>query len=194
MTLSTPALSARPATLAGQIARPGILTDALIVLGGALVTALLAQVSIPLPFTPVPVTLQTLSVLVVGAAAGWKRGALSMALYLVMGIVGLPVFAGWTAGTAFLGATGGYLVGFIASAALVGYLAERGWDRDKKSILAMILGEVVLYLIALPWLGAYVGMGQVLALGFFPFVVGDALKLLVAAGLLPLAWKAVKKD
>lgn len=167
---------------AGQVA---------LVAAGSLVVALLAQVSIPLPFTPVPVTGQTLGVLLVGGALGGWLGGASLLLYLIEGAVGLPVFAPH-AGGAIFGATGGYLVGFIVMAAVVGWLAERGWDRSVgKSILAMVIGECVLYVIAVPWLGFYVGFGQAIPLGFVPFVAGDGLKLLIAAALFPMAWKLV---
>ena len=165
--------------------------QAALVVVGSLVVALLAQVSIPLPFTPVPVTGQTLGVLLVGGALGGWLGGASLLLYLVEGAVGLPVFAPHASGAVF-GPTGGYLVGFIIMAAVVGWLAERGWDRSVgKSVLAMIIGELVLYTIAVPWLGVYVGFGHAIGLGFIPFVAGDGLKLLIAGALFPVAWKLV---
>ncbi len=167
---------------AGQVA---------LVVAGSLIVALLAQVSIRLPFTPVPVTGQTLAVLLVGGALGSQLGGLSMLLYLVEGAVGLPVFANHAAGLP-MGPTGGYLVGFVVMAAVVGWLAERGWDRSVlKSIAAMVIGEIILYAIAVPWLGVYVGFGHAIPLGFTPFVSGDALKLLIAGGMFPAAWKLV---
>ncbi|AEJ41131.1 BioY protein [Sulfobacillus acidophilus TPY] len=168
--------------IAGQVA---------LVVAGSLLVALLAQVSIPLPFTPVPVTGQTLGVLLVGGALGSRLGAASLALYLGEGAIGLPVFAGGVGGLP-VGPTGGYLVGFVLMAYVVGYLAERGWDRSwGRSFLAMVLGEIVLYAVALPWLGLFVGMHRVLALGFLPFISGDALKMMIAGGLFPAAWKLV---
>ena len=167
---------------AGQIA---------LMVAGSLVVALLAQVSIPLPFTPVPITGQTLGVLLVGGALGTWLGGASLLLYLVEGAVGLPVFAAHTSGVPF-GPTGGYLVGFVVMAAVVGWLAERGWDRSVgKSIAAMIIGEAILYAIAVPWLGVYVGMARAIPLGFLPFIAGDGLKLLLAGGMFPIAWKLV---
>ena len=167
---------------AGQIA---------LVVAGSLVVALLAQVSIPLPFTPVPITGQTLGVLLVGGALGTWLGGASLLLYLLEGAVGLPVFASHASGIPF-GPTGGYLVGFVVMAAVVGWLAERGWDRSVgKSIAAMVIGEAILYAIAVPWLGVYVGMEHAIPLGFLPFIAGDGLKLLLAGGMFPLAWKLV---
>lgn len=167
---------------AGQIA---------LVVTGSLVVALLAQISIPLPFTPVPVTGQTLAVLLVGGALGSRLGGLSMLVYLLEGAVGFPVFAGHAHGLP-IGPTGGYLVGFVVVAALVGWLAERGWDRSLlKSIAAMLIGEIVLYAIAVPWLGFYVGFSHAIALGFIPFAAGDGVKLLLAGGMFPGAWKLI---
>lgn len=166
--------------------------QALLVVAGSLIVALLAQVSVPLPFTPVPVTGQTLAVLLVGGALGWQLGGLSLLLYLAEGAVGLPVYASHASGLASFGATGGYLVGFVLMALVVGWLAQRGWDRSVgKSILAMVIGEAVLYAIAVPWLGVSVGFQHAIPLGFTPFVLGDALKLMIAGGLFPVAWKLV---
>jgi biotin transport system substrate-specific component len=169
--------------------------DAGLVAGGAALTALLAQVAIPLPFTPVPVTGQTFAVLTTGAALGARRGVLSQGLYVLLGLAGLPVFAGGHGGLAtLLGPNGGYLLGFILAAALLGYLAERGWDRGRRVVLAMILGEVALYAVGVPWLSAYVGgLGRAIVLGFLPFLVGDAVKLALAAGLLPTAWRITER-
>ena len=166
---------------------------------GSWLVAALAQIEIRLPFTPVPITGQTLGVLLVGASLGAGLGAVSMALYLVQGALGLPFFSGGESGADFLqlsAVTGGYLWGFVVSAAVVGALAERRWDRSiRSSIGEMFLGEVVLYAIAIPWLmqALDVSLAEALELGLAPFVVGDTLKLLAAAGLLPLAWRLVKK-
>ncbi|GBD10276.1 Biotin transporter BioY [Candidatus Thermoflexus japonica] len=172
--------------------------DALLILGGSLLTALMAQITIPLPFTPVPITGQTLAVLLVGAALGSRRGALSMAAYVLEGALGLPVFAGGTAGLKRLtGPTGGYLIGFIAAAFVTGWLAERGWDRRPLSTaLAMLTGNTVIYLFGLPWLalflGGFSGPKGALALGLLPFIPGDLSKLALAAFLLPSAWWMVR--
>ncbi|HXF56532.1 MAG TPA: biotin transporter BioY [Actinomycetota bacterium] len=191
-------------TLASQIvvARPSraarLATDVLLVVGGSLLVAGLAQLSIRLPFTPVPITGQTLGVLLVGASLGAARGLASMLLYLAEGAVGLPFFAegkgGWEVLT-LATPSGGYLFGFVAAAALVGFLSQRGWDRSLRSCIgAMLLGEVVIYLCGLPWLAASVGVPatRALELGLYPFVVGDLLKLFVAAGALPAAWRLTR--
>lgn len=169
--------------------------EAWMVLGGSLFTALMAQVAIPLPFTPVPITGQTLAVLLVGAALGARRGALSMAAYLAEGLAGLPVFAGGTAGIGrLLGPTGGYLVGFVVAAYVVGWLAERGWDRRPlTAALAMAVGNGVIYVFGLAWLARFVGLAHVLPMGLFPFIPGDLLKVLLAAALLPSAWRIMRR-
>jgi len=171
----------------------------LLALAGSWLVAGLAQLELKLPFTPVPVTGQTLGVLLVGASLGAGLGAVSMALYLGQGALGLPFFSGGEGGASFLAlsaVTGGYLWGFVLSAAAVGWLARRGWDRSlRSSIGAMFLGEVVLYLAAIPWLmqALDLPLGTALELGLAPFVVGDTLKLLIAAGLLPVGWRLAKK-
>lgn len=167
----------------------------LLAFAGSWLVAGLAQISIPLPFTPVPITGQTLGVLLVGASLGPGLGALSMGLYLLQGALGLPMFAGGSAGLSVLGlasATGGYLWGFVAASTLVGYLSRRGWDRSIRSAIgAMFLGEVVLYAIGIPWLmqAIDVPLGKALELGLAPFVIGDTIKVLLAAGLLPAGWR-----
>jgi biotin transport system substrate-specific component len=155
----------------------------------------LAQVSVPLPFTPVPLTGQTLGVLLVGAALGRRRGAASLALYTLEGVAGLPVFAGGAAGPArLLGPTGGYLVGFIAAAYVVGALAERGLDRRwRTALLPFLLGSLTIYLFGVTWLAVYLGWLPALQNGLWPFLLGDALKLLLAAGALPAAWALVRR-
>jgi biotin transport system substrate-specific component len=173
--------------------RPGLLTDALLVTAGSLLVALFAQIQIFLPFTPVPITGQTFAVLLVGAALGGRRAAASLLLYLLEGAMGLPVFAGGSAGLLRLaGPTGGYLVGFLPAAYLVGLLAERGLDRRWYSALPVfLLGQLVLYTIGVIWLSTFVGLGQALIAGLWPFIVLDAAKAVLAAVALPSAWKLV---
>jgi len=167
-----------------------ILNEVLIVIGAAGFVGILAQISIHLSFTPVPITGQTLGVLVAGTALGWKRGAAAMALYGMIGVAGVPWFAGHTSG--FVGASFGYIVGFVLCAALCGFLAERGADRSLvKSVPAMVVGEIVMYAIGVIWLGVslHVGPARAIALGFTPFLIGDTIKAIIAALLLPGAWK-----
>lgn len=176
--------------------RVGLLTDVVLVAAGAALIAASAQLSVPLPFTPVPITGQTFSVLLVGASLGSLRGGSSALLYVLVGIAGAPVYAdgahGWSVVT---GASGGYLVGFVVAAALTGRLAEQRWDRRFSSALGAILtGNVVIYLVGLPWLAVVLGTGldKTLEYGLYPFVPGDALKLYLAAMLLPSAWRLVE--
>lgn len=166
---------------------------------GSLLVAGLAQISFKLPFTPVPVTGQTLGVLLVGAAYGPALGAATMGLYLLWGVIGMPVFAPQADGSHLTGievlrvssATGGYLWGFVVAAALTGWLSRRGWDRDfRSSVSMMLLGSIVIYAFGVPWLMASLGLPleKGLAFGLYPFVIGDTLKLLAAAAVLPGAW------
>lgn len=163
------------------------------VVGFALLTALAAQYVIPLPFTPVPITGQTLVVLLAGGVLGSRRGAASMMLYLALGAVGLPFFAqasgGWEVVT---GATGGYIVGFIAAAWFVGFLAERRQDRAiATSIPAFLTGNAIIYLFGVTWLSYSLNLSAADALGagLAPFVIGDAFKVALAGLALPATWK-----
>jgi len=172
-----------------------ILYNAVLVITASLVVALSAQIVIPLPFTPVPVTGQTLAVLLIGAVLGSARGVLAILTYLAEGALGLPVFAGGKAGLAIIaGPTGGYLIGFVIAAFVTGYLAERRWDRNiVTSFLAMSIGNIIIFALGLLILGSYVGFDKVLALGFYPFLIGDVVKLALATLLMPLGWKALQK-
>lgn len=171
---------------------------------GSLLVAGLAQISFTLPFTPVPITGQTLGVLLVGAAYGPGLGAATLALYLLWAVVGLPVLAPDADGSHRTGiavlqlasATGGYLWGFVVAAGLTGWLARLGWDRSlRSSISAMLLGSIAIYVCGVPWLMAAidVSMSEALELGLYPFVIGDTLKLLAAAALLPAAWSVLRR-
>lgn len=177
--------------------RSSLLTDVLLVLAGTGFVALAAQVKISLSFTPVPITGQTFAVLLVGASLGALLGLASLGLYLFVGALGAPIYAegqgGWDVLT---GPTGGYIVGFCCAAALVGWMAQRRWDRRFSSaVAAMLTGNVVIYLFGLPWLAREIGTGLegTLEAGLYPFVVGDLLKLYLAGALLPSAWKLVER-
>ncbi|HNS02903.1 MAG TPA: biotin transporter BioY [Anaerolineae bacterium] len=175
------------------VRRSALLYDAALVLAGSLLIALSAQVAIPLPFSPVPVTGQTMAVLLVGALLGSRRGSLAVLVYIAEGMAGLPVFApGGAVGPArLLGPTGGYLIGFVLAAYLVGLLAERGWDRRvSTTAVAMALGNVVIYAVGALWLAVFVGgLAPALTAGVLPFIPGDLIKIAAAALLLPAGWK-----
>ena len=166
-------------------------TKAALVVFGSLLLAVSAQFKIPL--YPVPATGQTLVVLLIGMTYGPRLGGITLAAYLFEGALGLPVFAGGAAGVAVLmGPTAGYLFGFLLAAMAMGYLAERGMGRTVVStIAAMVIGNCVIYLCGALWLANFIGFGQAIAAGVLPFLYGDALKLVIAAGLMPLAWRAV---
>ena len=178
-----------------SIKRQAILYDILLVVGGALVLSLSAQLAVRLPFSPVPITMQTLAVVLTGVVLGSMRGAVSAASYLAAGSMGLPVFANGAAGIAYLaGPTGGYLFGFIAAAWLTGFLAENGWDRKVwTSVIAMTLGTAVIFAFGLSWLGIFVGYDNVVAMGLVPFIPGAVIKLAIASAILPTAWKFLGK-
>jgi biotin transport system substrate-specific component len=167
--------------------------NAMLVFGGAASVALAAQVSIPLPFTPVPITGQTFAVVLVGASLGSALGAASLILYVLAGMIGAPVYADGGSGVDVVtSATGGYLIGFVAAAALTGWLAQKRWDRNLASALgAMLCGNVLIYLCGLPWLAHVLGTDteKTLELGLYPFIVGDLLKLYLAALILPAGWR-----
>ena len=157
-------------------------------------TAAGAQVRIPLPFSPVPVTAQTFFVLLPGALLGSRLGALTVLAYLTEGLAGLPVFAGGMTGASrLLGPTGGYLLGFVVAAFVAGWLAEHGWDRRVGSALLMMLAaNAAIYAVALPYLAVFVGSGNTLALGLYPFIAGDIVKTLAATALLPMGWELLR--
>jgi biotin transport system substrate-specific component len=189
MTTLAPTLSTRyfPRTAAW-------LRDLLLITTGALFVAALAQVKIPLPFTPVPLTGQTFAVLLVGAMLGSKRGVASLALYTLMGAVGLPFFAGGASGLAYLsGPTLGYLIGFVVAAYAVGTVAEWGLERSvRTSPVPFLAGTLVIYIFGAGWLAILFGIEKALTLGVLPFIIGDAIKLVLAALALPAAWKLVR--
>ncbi len=154
------------------------LFNVMLVLSGSILIALFSQIAITIPFSPVPITGQTLAVMLVGALLGSKRGSLSVIAYLTEGAIGFPVFANFSGGIQHLmGPTGGYLISFIFVAFLIGYLFEKGWDKSfVKNITAMLLSYIIIFGIGLVWLSFYVGIDKVFAIGLFPFIPGLMIK------------------
>jgi biotin transport system substrate-specific component len=191
--LPAPLRTRRPLVLADVL--PGALVrDVLLVLGGAALTGLMAQISIPVAGSPVPVTGQTFAALTVGAALGWQRGVASMLLYLLAGMAGVPWYAAHASGVHIPSL--GYVFGFVLAAGVVGGLASRGGDRSPlRTIATMVLGNVVVYAVGVPYLMAALNIGLATAwdIGVRNYLVGDALKILLAAGCLPLAWRVVDR-
>ncbi len=213
------------ANLAARVNRLAL--DAALVAGGVLLVALCAQIAVKIPTTTVPITGQTFGVLLTGGALGSRRGGLSMAVYMLLGMLSVPVFAPgsgvlseqtfffllpWSGsdGLVWSMTSGGYIVGFILAAYLVGLLAERGWDRRSTVPFAMLLGNVVIYLVGLPWLAVHIanneglyayfqsqGGANVLDMtlrgGLYPFIGGDAIKLILAAMAVPGAWALIDR-
>jgi biotin transport system substrate-specific component len=172
-----------------------LLRDVVLTIAGAILIYLTARVWFAIPGNPVPYTLQNFGVLVVGGALGFRRGGIAALLYVALGVVGLPFFAEGKGGLSVIfGATGGYLIGFVLAAALVGRLAELGWDRRIGGAIGeTLLGTIVIYLVGVPWLAVTTGMslGEAITVGLLPFVVVDTVKLLAAAGVFPVAWWVV---
>ena len=171
--------------------------DVLLVVAYAVLVGVLAQLVVVLPFTPVPITGQTFGVLLGGMALGSRRALIGMVLYVVVGLAGVHWFAGGAHGFGVIGsATFGYLVGFVVAGAFLGYLAERGMDRRPQlTLLAMVIGTAIIYFFGVTWLmnSLNVSLPKAIELGLVPFLVGDAIKALLAAGVLPGAWKLVRK-
>ena len=188
---------ARAETLVGAVAAPLDWTrSALVVVGFSLLTAAAAQIVVPLPFTPVPLTGQTFAVLLTGALLGPRLGALAMLAYLAEGALGLPFFRGGAGGVAhFSGATAGYLLAFPAAAYVTGYLAERGWDRRfLTAAAAMALGSFVILACGWAWLALmFKGGAEAFRLGVAPFLPGDVLKVALAAAVLPTGWALLRR-
>lgn len=186
----TTVASPRTITLADRAIPRSLVRDVMLVATGAVLTGLLAQVAVPL--WPVPVTGQTLAVLLVGTTLGALRGVLSMGVYAVAGIVGVPWFSDGSSGWGVLaGPTGGYIVGFVLAAGLTGWLAQRQWDRRiVGAFVSFIAGSLVVFAVGLPWLATVLGLTleQTLQAGLFPFIIGGVIKALVAAGLIRGAW------
>lgn len=183
-------------TLADRLFARGVVMDIVLVAAGAALTAIAAQVQVPL--WPVPITGQTLAVLLVGSSLGALRGTLSMLLYAVLGMVGLPVFSDAASGMGvILGPTGGYIVGFVFAAAFTGWIAQHSWDRRiLRSLLAFAGGTVVTFAIGLPWLAVVLGLNlqQTLEGGLYPFIIGGVVKAIIAAGVVTLGWRYIERE
>jgi biotin transport system substrate-specific component len=178
-----------------DIWRPGEKTNALLynillIFGGSIFIALSAQIAIG---GPVPFTMQTFAVLLIGALFGAWLGSLSVGLYLLEGLAGLPVFSHGRGGLAMLfGPSGGFLIGFLAAAYVTGFLAQHGWDRRiGTTILAMTAGNIIIHLFGFIWFSLLAGVNTALALGFYPFIPGDIVKIALAAAMLPSGWKLI---
>ena len=188
-TLGLPTLAAElwPSTDTNRWVRNSVL-----VVGGSLLLWITAKAQIP--FWPVPMTMQTFAVLLLGAAYGWRLGGAAVLLYLAEGAVGLPVFAKGGGFAYLLGPTGGYLVGFLFAAIVVGWLAQRGWDRSPvTTVAAMLIGELIIFGLGVAWLAHLIGIDKAIAAGVTPFLWGEAVKIALATALLPATWSILNK-
>ena len=178
--------------------RSTALTEALFVVGGIGFISLLAQIAIPVPGSPVPVTGQTLAVLLIGTTYGARLGFITFATYLLAGVAGAPIFAGSTHGIEkVIGATGGYLVGMLVASLLLGYLADRKADQKfRTSFPALLLGDLVIFTFGLAWLHASLDMtwAATFKAGLTPFILGEALKIAITATSLPLVWRKISRS
>ncbi|MFE2421016.1 biotin transporter BioY [Streptomyces hokutonensis] len=192
--MSTAVATARPGQVLADLLPASRVRDIALVLGGAALTGLAAQLSVPVPGSPVPVTGQTFAALLVGTSLGAGRGFLSLALYALLGLAGVPWFAGGTHGS---GASFGYIIGMLLASAAVGALARRGADRSVLRMAGtMILGEAIIYAVGVPYLAVSLDLSTsaAIAAGLTPFLLGDALKAALAMGATPAAWKFVNKQ
>ncbi|MEV8564746.1 biotin transporter BioY [Streptomyces sp. NPDC051322] len=188
--MSTAAVTTRPGAVLADLLPATRTRDIALVLGGAALTGIAAQLAVPIPGSPVPVTGQTFAALLVGTSLGARRGFLSLALYAVLGVAGLPWFADGSSGTG--SASFGYVLGMVIASAVVGGLARRGGDRSVlRTAGTMVLGSAIIYAIGVPYLALATGMSATAAIaaGLTPFLIGDAVKAALAMGALPSAWK-----
>ncbi|MEU4088117.1 biotin transporter BioY [Streptomyces aureus] len=188
------ATPARPGEVLADLLPASRVRDAALVLGGAALTGLAAQISLPVPGSPVPVTGQTFAALLVGTALGTRRGFLSLAVYAIAGMAGVPWFA--EGGSGASAPSFGYILGMLLASTVVGALARRGADRSALRMAGtMLLGEAIIYAVGVPYLALATGMSATAAVaaGLTPFLIGDALKAALAMGILPTAWKLVDK-
>lgn len=163
-----------------------LIANIVIALSGSILLALLARLSIPVPFSPIPITGQTIGILFLGALLGSRIGTLTVIMYIFEGLIGLPVFAGGTMGFLYLlGPTGGYLIGFIPAVYLVGYLSERNWTNNFTSaFLTMIIGTSVIFIFGISWLAVTAGFETALAIGLYPYLPGAAVKIILATAII----------
>jgi biotin transport system substrate-specific component len=174
--------------MAGSLAVRAI---ALALIGTVLLTV---SAKIQVPFWPVPMTMQTFVVLVLGMAYGWRLAGATVLLYLAQGAIGLPVFAGGGGIAYMAGPTGGYLAGFLLAAVAVGWLAEHGWDRSvPRTLAAMLIGTGIIFGCGIAWLGTLIGLPQAISAGLVPFLLGEAVKIALATAILPFAWRLLKR-
>lgn len=197
--MTTATLASSKLTLADRVVPRSLVNNIALIATGVAVVSATALIEIPM--WPVPVSGQTLGVMLVGATLGAWRGAVSLLSYMLLGLAGLPIFAGGTGGLIALAKPSfGFIIGFIAAAAFIGWLAERNWDkRPILSLFAFLGASIVPFLFGIPYMGMILGtmglptdIGSLLAFGFYPFIIGGIVKWLIAASVLPLAWRLVK--
>ncbi len=192
--MSTASVTSRPGVVLADLLPVSRVRDIALVVGGAALTGIAAQISVPVPGSPVPVSGQTFAALLVGTALGARRGFLSLALYAVAGMAGMPWFAEGQSGYAM--PSFGYILGMLLAATVVGGLARRGADRSAlRTAGSMAVGSVIIYAVGVPYLALATGMSlsQAVAAGLTPFLIGDALKAALAMGALPAAWKLISR-
>jgi biotin transport system substrate-specific component len=171
---------------------PAVRAIVLALIGTALLTL---SAKIQVPFWPVPMTMQTFVVLVLGMAYGWRLAGATVLLYLAQGAIGLPVFAAGGGIAYFAGPTAGYLVGFLLAAVAVGWLAEHGWDRSPlRTLAAMLIGTAIIFACGIAWLSTLIGLPQAIGAGLVPFLLGEAVKIALATAILPFAWRFLQRS
>lgn len=183
-------------TLADALWSPAAGSNAVRAVVLAVVGSILLTISakIQVPFWPVPMTMQTLVVLVLGVTYGWRLAGATVLLYLAQGALGLPVFAKGGGLAYMAGPTGGYLVGFLLAAVALGWLAERGWARSVPSTLAaMLVGTAIIFACGIAWLGALIGLRAAIGAGLVPFLLSEAVKIALATALVPFAWRLLQR-
>jgi biotin transport system substrate-specific component len=192
--MSASAVSSRPTLVLADLVPGARVRDIALTLAGTAFITVAGYIAIPLPFTPVPLSLATFAVLLTGASLGPVRGSASALLYLALGVLGVPLFAGGNAGWAF--SSFGYILGYVVAALLVGTLARHRADRSVLTTLGLAgLGSLAIYACGVPWLAAFAGVdiATAIGLGVVPFLIGDAIKIVAMAGLLPATWRLIDR-